>query len=214
MFPRGKKAHKGALTPVQGFSSFRCIEGFCLQETCFLSQEKQERSGKAQWYLISEKSLLDSQALPVREAQPTAQLGACRGHHINKSWFSYRQSFRLAWLCPTVNTQTASGTNSPAARDFVGCCVGVIPWMFCLTYSWLGWVSGLVEDSDNPQCCGSLVPVEGFLVTFVRMGACKCPFIRFSSFWMLGLESVAWLSFIVRSFYQKPMRSADFRMKI
>lgn len=49
-----------------------------------LSQERQERSGKAQWYLISGKSLLDSQALPVREAQLTAQLEACRGHHINK----------------------------------------------------------------------------------------------------------------------------------
>lgn len=72
--------------------------------------------------------------------------------------------------------------------------MGVVPWMFCLTYSWLGWVSGVVEDSDSPQCCGSLVPVERFLVTFVRMGVCKSPFIRFSSFWMLRFESVCCLA--------------------
>lgn len=117
-----------------------------------LSQEKQERSGKVQWYLISGKSLLESQALPVRDPQLTAQLDACRGHHINNSCFSYRHSFRLAWLYPTVNAQAVDQVQTALQHKTLQVAVWmIVPGMFCETYSWLGQVSGLMEDSDSPH---------------------------------------------------------------
>lgn len=100
MFTKGKRGHKGALPPEHGDSGFRCIEVFCLEEPCFLSQRHRRKSkkedGTAQWYLISEKSLQESQSPACqREAQLIAELDAHRDHHVNNSSFSYRHSSRL-----------------------------------------------------------------------------------------------------------------------
>lgn len=192
MFTRGKKGTQRCTDSCTRVQQLQVHRGFLsagdMLPLSVLSQEKRERSGKAQWYLISGKSLLECQALPVKEAQLTAQLDACRGHHINNSWFSYRQSFRLAWLYSTVNALIVAQVPTALQHKTLWVAVWVVvPGMLCQTHSWLGQVSGLMEDSDHPHWCGSLVPVEGFLVTFVRLRAHKCPVVRFSSIWFGGV---------------------------